>query len=68
MIKNIKTIYGKEIKVGDDFKNYFNGDYTTEKIVSEIKETQNGVVYQIIFRDGTMIETSYKNLSKIRDS
>ncbi len=67
MIKNIQTIYGREINVGDDFRDYFYGVYETEKIVSEIKEINNGLTYQIIFRDGSMVETSYRNLAKIND-
>jgi len=69
MIKSIQSIYGREIKVGDNFKDYFHGDYTNEKIVTKIvefiEEKNNGLVYQIIFRDGTDITTSYRNLSRI---
>lgn len=68
MIKNIQTIYGREINIGDDFKDYFHGDYNSgEKVVSEIRETNNALTYQIIFQDGSMIETSYRNLAKIND-
>lgn len=68
MIKNIQTIWGKEINIGDDFKSDFIGDFNSgEKVVVEIKEIDKGLNYQIIFRDGSMIETSYKNLAKIND-
>lgn len=66
-IKNIQTIYGKEIKVGDNFRDYFYGFYNDEKIVTAINEKNNELTYQIIFRDGSMIETSYRNLAKIND-
>lgn len=50
MIKNISNIYGKEIKIGDNFKDYIQGEYNSgEKIVSEIKEVDEGLKYQIIF-------------------
>lgn len=66
--KSLSTIYGKEIKIGDNFKDYFQGNYNSgEKIVSEIKETNNGLNYQIIFQDGSIIETSYRNLAKINE-
>ena len=69
MIKHIQTINWQEINVGDDLKNNFPEENFNngEKVITEIREVNKGLNYQIFFKDGTMIETSFRKLTKIND-
>lgn len=67
MITSIITTYGQRINIGDNYKNYFSGDFVNEKIVVSIYQTINSLIYRVLFKDDTYVDIDYQNISKINE-